>query len=213
MGNVYEVSAKKVITSTNTDFIELEDGLDVENEEVSKELGELILDQMSCFRNQEGDKKTDVSVDVLPSNQKEGSYYCFTRKNYNPEVIVNNCGIVGERMGWTFHPEDGVFMRNLEDDIDVPPETISILYYSIKRHSRMSHTYLPHTKLCFYFNIEKEKVVKLWNNGKINELMTHNIIPTNPNQFNRQDYIWTRGLRVGGRKIVKWTPSQGQFFS
>jgi len=193
MGNVYEVNAKKVITSTNTDCFEVEDGIDVENEEVSKKLGELVLEQMSPIRsNKVGETNTDMSVDVLPNNQKEGNFYFITRKNYNPDVIVNNTGR-------TYEPDDEVFMRNLEDYIDVPPETKSILYYSNHRHSRI---FLPNEKLCFYFYIEKEKVVELWNKGKIDELMTHNIIPTNPNQINNQDVHWRRYKMIDNRNVV-----------
>ena len=45
-------------------------------------------------------------------------------------------------------------------------------------------------------------MVELWNAGKIDELMTHNIIPTNLKHFNHQDWDWRIRREIGHRKIV-----------
>ena len=180
MNNVYEITITKEVMKTNTST-EV-----VGVEEISNQTRETME---SFFREKYGEGEEGVSINIVssPSKQKPEKYFVGNIK-YEPSVLEVNTEntdynkIHKGKYYYDFVIEGCEKEPLLDVLITFPENTKSIIAYHSQRHS--NKTLLPCNSLLFYFSIEKEKVVDLWNKGKISELKKYNIIPKEPQHRN-----------------------------
>ena len=176
MGNVYEVKVKREVYIT--DYIQVDETLDIENEEVKE-----ILRQTYCL----GSEK-NTNVKHLHISEEEIVSLEFEKSNEKPQKIFT---IEGEGHHEDVYDEDGDFLdTNWVVDKKVgnfsnqftPENTKSVLYYREYRFRRT--TKLPNSHLYFPFSIEKDELEKLWEKGHLNKLSQYLIQPTEQIQRN-----------------------------
>ena len=171
MNNVYEITITKEVmkTETSTELVELE--------EISNQSKETL---MSLIKQKYGEGEEGVKINIVssPTEKKPEKYFGETEK-YEPSILH-----LGE-------PDASLLERDFNcqkgepffgDKITFPENTKSVFAYHSQSHNRK--TLLPCHSLLFYFSIEKEMVVDLWERGKIKHLMNFNIIPTAPEHVN-----------------------------
>jgi hypothetical protein len=178
MENVYEVKVKREVYIT--DYIEVDEHLDIENEEVKE-----ILRQTYChgIRNYtdlgriHNSEKEVVSLEFEKSNEKPQKI--FNVKSTGHYVSEDEDGNLLDPQDeyWVVDGEVGIFNGNF-----TPENTKSVLYYEESRFRRT--TPLPNDILYFPFSIEREELEKLWKKGDLKKLSQYLIKPTEQIQRN-----------------------------
>lgn len=170
MVNVYQIKLKREIYIT--DYLEVNENLDLQDEEVKEAL---LQSYCSEIENSSGDVVENSSLEFEQTDKKPNRIFSLKPTGHYEDVYDEDGYYIDEE--WRFDKNVGDFSKNF-----TPKNTRSVLYFRENKFRRTMK--LPNSELYFYFSIEEDELKNLWENGKLKKLSEYLIQPTDKSQRN-----------------------------
>jgi len=193
MNDVYEMKVIRVITTEETEIVEVNKDIDLKDEKTINEM-KLTFEGDNNHHYRDGNETNrEVKIEFKKNSHDKPERYLTKHKKTDSLVREENQRLerVKEGDGSYGYVDKSSLYKPFISRRFCPDGTKSVLYYESNSSPR-SNSPIPSSDLNFYFDIDIESVSKLWKSGDFEELDKHNIIPDDGLTQNRGRYSYSR---------------------
>ena len=191
MNDVYEMKVIRVITTEETDIIEVNKDLDLNDEETLNQIKSTC--ESNPYGRHNGDETNrEVKIEFKKTNPDElfPNPEKYLTKHNKTDSLVREENQRLERVGndsYHGYVDPSSLYSPFFSRQFCPDGTKTVLHYKSNTDPK-GNSPIPSSDLNFYFDIDKESVSKLWKSGDFEELDKHNIIPEGFKNRTRWNY-------------------------
>jgi len=181
MNDVYEMKVIRTITTEETEIVEVNKDLDLNDEKTINEIKSFCENDYYGHRNRGDETNRKVKIEFKKPNPDEcyPNPQKYLTKHNKTDSLVREENQRLERVGNdSYHgyvDPSSLYIPFFSRQF-CPDRTKTVLHYESNSDPR-SGSPIPSSDCKFYFDIDKESVSKLWKSGDFEELDKHNIIP------------------------------------
>ena len=202
MNDVYEMKVIRTITTEETDIIEVNKDLDLNNEKTINEIKSTYEDDHYGHRRGGNETNHEVKIEFKKNSHDKPKRYLTKHNKTDSLVREENQRL--ERVGndsYHGYVDPSSLYTPFFSRQFCPDGTKTVLSYESNIDPRRGSP-IPSSECNFYFDIDKESVSKLWKSGDFEELDKHNIIPQEGFQ-NSTGWRWRGVCHPNDTQIIK----------